>query len=80
MQAKLAGRLLTEHASGVTYLLMSLLDKLTQIGIGGIGTIRTNRLMNCPLADLAKSNEGPMTMPTTLQAMLCLYAGWTASL
>jgi len=37
---------------------VTLLDKLTNIGIGGTGTIRANRLMKCPLSDLAKSKRG----------------------
>jgi len=37
---------------------VTLFDKLTNIGIGGTGTIRANRLMKCPLSNLAKSNRG----------------------
>ena len=37
---------------------ISLLDRLSHIGIGGTGTIRNNRLMGCPLGDLTKSNRG----------------------
>jgi len=37
---------------------VTLLDKLTNIGIGDTVIIRANRLMKCPLSDLAKSKRG----------------------
>jgi len=37
---------------------ISLLGKLSELGIGGSGTIRNNRLMGCPLADLSKASRG----------------------
>lgn len=35
-----------------------LLEKLSQMGIGGTGTVRNNRLMGCPLSDLSKAPRG----------------------
>ena len=37
---------------------VTLLDKLSQMGVGGSGTIRANRLMGCPLDDLSKAKRG----------------------
>ena len=37
---------------------VNLLDRLSQLGVGGTGTIRSNRLQGCNLADLSKCSRG----------------------
>jgi len=42
----------------VTCQVKRLMNRLSQIGIGGTGTIRSNRLQGCNLANLSKCSRG----------------------
>jgi hypothetical protein len=53
----------------------SLFDELHKRGIGGTGTLRVNRLLDCPLKDelTRKSERGDMTFASSEKVLTCIW-------